>query len=273
MRVYGALMWSLGKVIKTPEGFFQSFCFFFVRVDGFQYCVSIWVHSGITSIWTRKTRHFLKLSRMTFSLIWGIYVWECDRSAFSRLGRSLPRNSAVRKVNELVKRGRCAKVSLSFIFLFTLLLIDAHRCTRWLSTTCVHSLAGLAKKQIKNACLRRFQKSLKLFNKLIVRFHLGFQLVLNFSVDLPVGDFPSPARFKELISKFKIWEFPEIKPKWTKSLDDVLTSGSFALKFPYQFQFRLYTCRYSPLTAIGSWLWFCWRFAGIGMFCSNEMEF
>ena len=77
MRVYGALMWSLGKVVKTPE---------VLRVY-------------IGSFWDREYQ--IKENKSLF---------EAEQNDLLADLRSLPRNSSVRKVNELVKRARCAKV-------------------------------------------------------------------------------------------------------------------------------------------------------------------
>jgi hypothetical protein len=41
---------------------------------------------------------------------------------------------------------------------------------------------------------------------------------------LPIGDFPNPQRFREGIQHFKIWEFPELKPKQVAVMDDVRDS-------------------------------------------------
>ncbi|RQM23189.1 hypothetical protein B5M09_001345 [Aphanomyces astaci] len=69
--VYGALMWSMGKVMKTPE---------VMRVF-------------IGSFWDQNAALFEK-----------------ERNDLMSELRNLPSNSAVRKVNELVKRTRLAKV-------------------------------------------------------------------------------------------------------------------------------------------------------------------
>jgi len=77
MRVYGALMWSLGKVITTPE---------VVRVY-------------LGSFWDQPLR--FDENRVLF---------EDERNDLFTDIQSLPRNAALRKLNDLIKRARLAKV-------------------------------------------------------------------------------------------------------------------------------------------------------------------
>lgn len=84
MRVYGALMWGLGKVLGTPE---------VVRVF-------------IGSFWDRPLRY--DVNRHLFELE--------SQDLFKDL-RSLPSNAAMRKLNDMIRRARLAKVSLMFIIL------------------------------------------------------------------------------------------------------------------------------------------------------------
>jgi len=77
MRVYGALMWSIGKVVKTPE---------VLRVY-------------VGSFWDQP---------LLFEDNAALFEME-ERDLMGDL-RDLPRNNVIRKINELVKRVRIAKV-------------------------------------------------------------------------------------------------------------------------------------------------------------------
>ncbi|XP_045124397.1 EH domain-containing protein 3-like isoform X1 [Portunus trituberculatus] len=77
MRVYGALMWSLGKILNTPE------------VER--------VYVG--SFWNQPLRY--DINRTLFEAE--------EQDLFTDL-QALPRNAALRKLNDLIKRARLAKV-------------------------------------------------------------------------------------------------------------------------------------------------------------------
>ncbi|XP_066593941.1 EH domain-containing protein 3 [Prorops nasuta] len=77
MRVYGALMWSLGKVLQTPE---------VARVY-------------IGSFWDQPLRYDVNKK-----------LFEDEEQDLFRDMQSLPRNAALRKLNDLIKRARLAKV-------------------------------------------------------------------------------------------------------------------------------------------------------------------
>ncbi|KTG02334.1 hypothetical protein cypCar_00013568, partial [Cyprinus carpio] len=79
MRVYGALMWSLGKIVNTPE---------VIRV----YIGSFWSHPLLIPD-NRK-------------------LFEAEEKDLFKDIQSLPRNAALRKLNDLIKRARLAKEQL-----------------------------------------------------------------------------------------------------------------------------------------------------------------
>ena len=82
MRVYGALMWSLGKVLNTPE---------VARV----YIGSFW----------DKPLHFDAMRKL----------FELESQDLFKDLQSLPKNAALRKLNDLIKRSRLAKVNDHFL--------------------------------------------------------------------------------------------------------------------------------------------------------------
>ena len=77
MRVYGALMWSIGKVVKTPE---------VLRVY-------------VGSFWDQPLMYQDNAA-----------LFEMEERDLMNDMKALPRNNVVRKINELVKRVRIAKV-------------------------------------------------------------------------------------------------------------------------------------------------------------------
>ncbi|KAF9281548.1 3-hydroxyisobutyryl-CoA hydrolase [Mortierella alpina] len=79
MRVYGALMWSLGKVIQTPE---------VMRVY-------------LGSFWLQRPQNAFEDCRA---------LLDKEQADLLKDLRDLPRNAAIRKVNEIVKRARLARV-------------------------------------------------------------------------------------------------------------------------------------------------------------------
>lgn len=157
MRVYGALMWSLGKVIKTPE---------VLRVY-------------IGSFWDRERQH--KDNEALF---------DAEQNDLLSDLRSLPRHSAVRKVNELVKRSRCAKVHAYIV--------------------------SYMREQFGFFGKEKTQK------KLLDTLPEVFKTV-QMTHNLPPGDFPNPVRFKEAIGRYKIWEFPKLDVAAMNAMEQVLS--------------------------------------------------
>ncbi|CAG8761719.1 12952_t:CDS:1, partial [Acaulospora morrowiae] len=75
---YGALMWSLGKVVQTPE---------VMRVY-------------LGSFWLEKPPNAFDDCRQ---------LLEAEQKDLLNNLRDLPRNATIRKINEIVKRARLAK--------------------------------------------------------------------------------------------------------------------------------------------------------------------
>lgn len=157
MRVYGALMWSLGKVFNTPE---------VLRV----FVGSFW--DGVLA----NTENAELLA--------------CEEKDLLADLRSLPRNVAIRKLNEVIKRARRAKV---------------------------HSLIVLHLKE-QFGYFGKDKKQKKLLENLRGEFDM-----ISAKHNLPKGDFPNVNRFRENLSKFEIHKFPKMDKKILAQMDSVIS--------------------------------------------------
>lgn len=157
MRVYGALMWSLGKVLNTPE---------VARV----YIGSFWDHP----------LHF-DMNRKLFELE--------EQDLFDDI-QSLPRNAAVRKLNDLIKRARLAKVHAYII------------------------------SQLKKEMPSMFGKDNKK-KELISKLGQTFE-ALQREHQISPGDFPNLQRMQELLQHHDFTKFHPLKPKLLENVDRML---------------------------------------------------
>ncbi|KAL4237489.1 EH domain-containing protein 4 [Mactra antiquata] len=159
MRVYGALMWSLGKVLNTPE---------VARVY-------------IGSFWDRPLQH--DMNRKLFELE--------EKDLFADL-QSLPRNAALRKLNDLIKRARLAKVHAY--------IISALKKE-------MPSMFG------KDAKKKELIKQLGDIYGTIEREH-----------GISRGDFPDIKRMQEQLQQQDFMKFHQIRPKLVETVDQMLAT-------------------------------------------------
>eukprot|EP01111_Echinosteliopsis_oligospora_P016010 TRINITY_DN6518_c0_g1_i1.p1 TRINITY_DN6518_c0_g1~~TRINITY_DN6518_c0_g1_i1.p1 ORF type:complete len:524 (+),score=116.24 TRINITY_DN6518_c0_g1_i1:40-1611(+) len=157
LRVYGALMWSLGRVIRNPE---------VMRV----YLGSFWDQP----LQNEETKKLL----------------EAEMKDLLTDLHSLPRNSAIRRLNDLVKRARLAKV---------------HAC-----------IIG----HLKNEMPTLFGKEAKQ-NELIENLATEFKKVHK-NGHLPPGDFPDVEKFRENLKLYDISKLPKLHNKMIDAVDEVL---------------------------------------------------
>lgn len=157
MRVYGALMWSLGKVLQTPE---------VARVY-------------IGSFWDQPLRY--DMNRRLFE--------DEEQDLFKDL-QSLPRNAALRKLNDLIKRARLAKVHAYIIS-------ELRK-----EMPSVFGKDSKKKDLIKNlgAIYDRIQKE-----------HL-----------ISPGDFPELKKMQEVLYNMDFTKFQPMKPKLLEIVDRML---------------------------------------------------
>uniref|UniRef100_A0A8C9YWS5 EH-domain containing 4 n=1 Tax=Sander lucioperca TaxID=283035 RepID=A0A8C9YWS5_SANLU len=159
MRVYGALMWSLGKVINTPE---------VVRV----YLGSFWAKPLQN---TENRRLFEAESQDLFKDI-----------------QSLPRNAALRKLNDLIKRARLAKVQAYII--------------------------SYLKKEMPSLFGREKKKE-----ELIMRLP-EIYTILQREHHISPGDFPNVTKMQDMLQHYDFSKFPSLKIKLVESVDKMLES-------------------------------------------------
>ncbi|KAI9095514.1 P-loop containing nucleoside triphosphate hydrolase protein [Phlyctochytrium arcticum] len=158
MRVYGALMWSLGKVLGTPE---------VSRVY-------------IGSFWDNPPQNTDCINLL-----------QAEHRDLLQDLKQLPRNAVVRKINEIVKRTRMAKVHA---------LIIAHLRQE------MPSFFGRKDKQ----------------DSLITNLEAEF-VKLERMHGLTRGDFPDPEKFKEHLSLFKLEKFAKLNEKMLKDVNEALS--------------------------------------------------
>lgn len=158
MRVYGALLWSLGKTMSSPE---------VARV----YVGSFWEES---------------LHNMD-----NADLFEMEEKDLMKDLAILPRQSAVRKINELVKRIRKVK-TLSYII-------------------------GYLRSQMPNL-MGREKKQKQLINDLPNVFRTIMK-----KYNLSAGDFPDITKFSEKLRDTKFQEFATLKDEQIQTLERCLT--------------------------------------------------
>ncbi|KAG7484759.1 hypothetical protein MATL_G00053550 [Megalops atlanticus] len=159
MRVYGALMWSLGKIINTPE---------VVRV----YIGSFWAQPLLVPD-NRK-------------------LFEAEEQDLFRDIQSLPRNAALRKLNDLIKRARLAKVQAYII--------------------------SSLKKEMPNMFGKENKKKELIAN-------LGeIYLKIEKEHQISPGDFPKIAKMQEILAGQDFSKFQSMKPKLLEAVEDMLAN-------------------------------------------------
>lgn len=157
MRVYGALMWSLGKVLQTPE---------VTRVY-------------IGSFWDKPLHYDTNKE---------LFMAE-EQDLFKDL-QQLPRSTVVRKLNDLIKRARLAKVHAY--------IISELRKE-------MPSMFGKDKKQ------KHLTENLQMiYNRLQIELQMSS------------GDFPDLEKMQEVLENADFKKFHLLKPKLIEAVDKML---------------------------------------------------
>ena len=157
MRVYGALMWSLGKVLGTPE---------VNRVF-------------IGSFWDRPFQYDEMRK-----------LFEAEHEDLFNNIQTLPRTAAVRKLNEMIKRARLAKVQMYIL----------HQLR--------NEMPSLFGKQSKKDQL------LENLDQVFNGIHKARQI--------PVGDFPKVKTMRERLEEYDFTRFPKLNQQLIDAVDEML---------------------------------------------------
>ncbi|XP_044531384.1 EH domain-containing protein 1-like [Gracilinanus agilis] len=165
MRVYGALMWSLGKIINTPE---------VMRV----YIGSFWAEPYVN----------LDNSKL----------FEAEALDLYKDIQRLPHYSTVRKMNDLIKRARLARVH------------------GYIIATLKKELPMFGKENKKRELITNLQE---IFLKVERDYHVSS------------GDFPSVQKMQELLIGQDFTKFNNLKPKLFDTLEDMLSKDITRLMF------------------------------------------
>ncbi|CAO3589462.1 unnamed protein product [Absidia cylindrospora] len=159
MRVYGAMMWSLGKVVQTPE---------VMRVF-------------LGSFWSERPPNCFEDCR---DLI------EAESKDLLKDLKALKRQAVMRKINEIIKRARLARVHA---------LIISHLKKE------MPAMFGKKKKQ--EALLANLDQE---FLKIQQRHHI------------PAGDFPNVDRFRQALALYDMDKFKPMKEDLLNKVDEAL---------------------------------------------------
>ncbi|XP_077537785.1 putative achaete scute target 1 [Haemaphysalis longicornis] len=157
MRVYGALMWSLGKVLNTPE---------VARVY-------------IGSFWDQPLRY--DSNRKLF---------EAEEQDLFNDIQGLPRNAALRKLNDLIKRARLAKVH-------------------------AHVISSLRKEMPS-----MFGKDSK--KKELIKGLGNLYAEIQREQQISPGDFPDLREMQEKLAQHDFTKFHALKPRLLETVDRML---------------------------------------------------
>lgn len=181
MRVYGALMWSLGKVLQTPE---------VARVY-------------IGSFWDQPLRY--DTNKKLFE--------DEEQDLFKDL-QSLPHNAALRKLNDLMKRARLAKVSHIFKCYKTLnskvlkINVTQFQVHAYIITSLRRDMPSVFGKENKK---KELIKNLSSVYEQLQREH-----------QISPGDFPDIKKMQENLVHHDFTKFNQLKMKLLEAVDRML---------------------------------------------------
>ena len=111
MRVYGALMWSLARILQNPE-VTTSHLKSLQRLIGIvlRFAEFMWGASGTNHCNTQATGCTLHVSLITFNKKLFRELFEMEEEDLFNELQALPRFALIRRLNDLIKRAKAVKV-------------------------------------------------------------------------------------------------------------------------------------------------------------------
>nr|GMD57983.1 EH domain-containing protein 1 [Ipomoea batatas] len=188
MRVYGALMWSLGKVLNTPEVmrvYIGSFSDKPINEDAYDGPI-------------------------------GRELFEKEQDDLMNDLKDIPKKACDRRINEFVKRARAAKIHAYIISH----LKKEMPSMMGKAKVQQRLIDNLADEFLKVALLPSSLPPCE--SSVMICFVTNSSKQVQREFHLPAGDFPNVDQFKEILSGYNIDRFERLKPKMIQSVDDML---------------------------------------------------
>ncbi|OEL34299.1 EH domain-containing protein 1 [Dichanthelium oligosanthes] len=191
MRVYGALLWSLGKVLNTPEVMrvYIGYGHPHWRPKA-KYYYDALVSLKDTKPITSSSSFNDKPIRETAAGPLGMELFQKEQDDLLSDLNDIPKKACDRRINEFVKRARAAKVH-------------------------AHIVSHLKKEM--PALMGKAKAQQKLLDSLDEQFSK-----VQKELHLPPGDFPSVEEYRELLSAYNFDKFEKLRPKMVQGVDDML---------------------------------------------------
>ncbi|XP_073529673.1 EH domain-containing protein 3-like [Phyllobates terribilis] len=184
MRVYGALMWSLGKIVNTSE---------VIRV----YIGSFWSHPLLIPD-NRK-------------------LFEAEEQDLFRDRQSLPRNTALRKLNDLIKRARLAKLNSSQGDVFGVWSFNSNQLELLYFKAAVHTYIISSLKKEMSAVFGKDNKKKELIGTLGEIYGR-----IEGEHQISPGDFPNLKKMQDLLQSQDFNKFQPLKNKLLETVGEML---------------------------------------------------
>ncbi|KAK4344504.1 hypothetical protein RND71_034680 [Anisodus tanguticus] len=195
MRVYGALMWSLGKVLNTPE---------------------------VSRVYIGSFNDIPINEDLTWPL--GKELFEKEQDDLLTDLKNIPKKACDRRINEFVKRARAAKIHayiISHLKKEMPAMMGKAKTQKRLMDNLENEFVKVSVTPYSLTLYRLITMLLGLF-KNVDACCMSNPPKLKKNTHLPAGDFPNVEHFREVLNGYNIDKFEKLKPKLIQAVDDML---------------------------------------------------